>query len=896
MQNINVSCIAQDANGTIYIGTGEGFSLFSEGEGFSSAIMGGGMFKSTDDGKTWRLLPKTVPTANTPSGWAYINRIAIRPDSFKVIYAATTGGLMISHDSGATWTNVINAVTKAKLPGNSLDVKISVDGSIIVASVAGTGYYCSPQQGADNVFTEMRSSGAGRLPTGGSRIEFAISPTNPNRIYASYIASNGSFGPNGAGSGIFMTKTALTNGGYWYDIGPGGSIGFDPYYVGGNDQATYDNTLAVAPDNEMELLCGGTTLNKWLGLSSNDTISQWHQISDYSGGPGDNYYIHPDEHTLVFDLNNPNTLFIGCDGGVFKSVNATAAETQNGRMTFAAMNRDYNVTQYYSICFSPEVTYTYSTPTSVIGLGMGGGTQDNGSPYIAASIPHLPNDGFDMSGGDGGGSAVSFLNPNIGYFCTDYGGSLVKVGNLINYPPSISSAYTKTYGVNLGANIDSVATAGDKANTTCFVFPVALYENSYDTLNHDSLQYIATQRHRADTTIWLQDQNGPTLYPYILPKALKSGDTITVPDRVVSRLAVGFDRSNGIWINGQGASNGLVVWMPIAGPTSTPTPFSNTVPPATNPAIHCLTWTPDGDALFAGCEDGVLFRFSNINSIIANKYASGALWYEKNGAGDIYYDSNQVISNNISIAAASGRDILSIAVDPQNGNNVLVTLGNYNSTTYVYYSTNALSSSPAFNSVQGNLPDMPVYGSILNILGHGFNAWNPGSAMLATEHGIYTTSKLNGNSTVWVKNNKGLANCLTLAVKQEILPGSMCNNSGDIYVGSHGRGAWVSNTNFTPTGVPLINSSSAVADNLRIYPNPMTTEGNLEYTLSSADNVTITIYDIQGKEMQTIAEGSQSPGNHIISFATSSLSAGTYFVSITNGTSFRKTGKFVVIK
>lgn len=58
LQNINVSCIAQDANGAIYIGTGEGFTVYSQGEGFSTGMLGGGIFKSTDDGNTWRLLTR----------------------------------------------------------------------------------------------------------------------------------------------------------------------------------------------------------------------------------------------------------------------------------------------------------------------------------------------------------------------------------------------------------------------------------------------------------------------------------------------------------------------------------------------------------------------------------------------------------------------------------------------------------------------------------------------------------------------------------------------------------------------------------------------------------------------------------------------------------------------
>ncbi|HWY99026.1 MAG TPA: hypothetical protein VNY36_08075, partial [Bacteroidia bacterium] len=62
LSNICVSSIAQDSSGNIFIGTGEGFSLYVEGEAFSTGILGGGMFESTDDGKTFTLVPGTQPT------------------------------------------------------------------------------------------------------------------------------------------------------------------------------------------------------------------------------------------------------------------------------------------------------------------------------------------------------------------------------------------------------------------------------------------------------------------------------------------------------------------------------------------------------------------------------------------------------------------------------------------------------------------------------------------------------------------------------------------------------------------------------------------------------------------------------------------------------------------
>jgi len=873
LANINVCSIAQDAQGAIYIGTGEGFSAFAGGEGFSTDMIGGGMFKSTNDGATWRLLPNAAPLGinNSGAAWAYINRIAIRPDSFQVIYAATNAGLYVSHDSGAHWRNIIG--------GNALDVKISGDGSIAVASVNGDGYYCYPKTNA-NLFTNMPFLGAGHLPHNALRIEFAIAPSDPNRIYASVI-STPNFSSAGA-NGIYMNKTAVSsgNGGYWYEIGPGGSRAFDPYAEPGGaagDQPVYDNTLGVFPNNETQLLCGGVVLWHWNQLSANDTVGTWAEVSHYSENPADPLAIHPDEHAIVFDQNNSNVVYIGCDGGIYKSTNATNLETGAASIAFQAINRNYNVTQFYTLCFTP-----YVNPLN--GLGIGGGTQDNGSPYINGNS-YNPYDGTDMSSGDGAGCAVSALNPNIAYFCSD-DGTLERTGNLgsLSFP---TIAYTSYKGKNVGADIDSVWLSAAGAGAVCFVFPVALYESAYDTLNLDSLKYIANKNYNAGDTAFAQSQNVPGYtYPYKLKSPLAKGASLEIPDRVVSRLAIGFSPAQGIWMNGQGASNSTVVWMPIAGPNSLPDAY---VDGGGRPQIHCLAWSPNGNTLYAGTEDGVFYRFSNINSIVANNYNSGALFYEAIGTGYVA-SSNKVVSKNLTAAlGATNRDILSIIVDPKDSSKVLVTLGNYGQGAYVFYSSDA---GNTFTDVQGNLPLMPVYSAILDIR-NADGTWNTNAAMIATEHGIYTTSNI--ASGVWVKNNEGMANCLTLAIKQQTLNPWQCNNSGDIYVGSHGRGLWVSTTNYMPLGVSTVTKPASDLDNLMIYPNPMTTQGNVEFNLSSEDKVTITIYDMQGKEMKTTELGTQSEGNHKVSFNSTGLAAGTYFISLT-GTNVRKVSKFIVVK
>ncbi len=899
MANMNINCIAQDANGVIYVGTGEGFTAYDDdGTPYSSGELGAGIFKSTDDGNTWTQLTSTIPaTADSwQIAWAYTNRIGILPNNPNTIYAATNLGVYISRDGGTSWRAAYGSPTKPLWKSgtyNALDLKVSTDGSVIVACIGGYTYLCYPQTN-DSLFTQAKSSGVGHINGDASRIEYAISPTDPNRIYASEIAQSGSFCQNKA-SGIYMTMNAKTNEGYWYLIGPGGSVAFDPYVepASTDDQATYDNTLGVFQSNEGQLLAGGTTLWGWTQLYATDTVGQWAQISIYaSSDPYNLHAIHPDMHTIVFDNNNPETVYIGCDGGIYKSTNMyidpTQIESSIASIAFGAYNQNYDVTQYYSLCFAPYVNYqtvNYGDTTKLQGLGMGGGTQDNGSPYING-YGNSPNFGTDMSSGDGAGSWVSSINPLIAYFCSDYG-YLLREGNLANlsFP---TTAYTQTYGKCLGGDIDSMHNAAEAAGGVNFVFPVALYENAYDTLNSDSVLFIAPDSLKVGDTIYPNGINGT--YPYILKKAYAYRDTFEVPDRVVSRLAIAFSGPYGVWINGQGASNSTVIWKPIGGALSKPDAFTNTAPP------HCLAWSPNGDALFVGVEGGSanLYRFSNLNKVIANSYCSGALWYK--GGSQVTQDDTTVVSTNLTFSGISGADILSIDVDPKNGNNVLVTIGGYSGTSVenVWYSTNALGAAPTFKSVQGNLPPMPVYSAILDVLDTAGNSI-PGSAMVATEHGVYSTTNINATPVVWQSNNTGMANCLTFVMKQQTLPAWECNNSGTIYLATHGRGLWEStDLHGLELSTPTV-KADATRNNLLVYPNPMTTQGNVSFDLPSADNVTITIYDMQGKVVKEIAMGTQAPGTHIVPFQTSQFPAGTYFASLT-GTNFRKVSKFVVIK
>ena len=102
--------------------------------------------------------------------------------------------------------------------------------------------------------------------------------------------------------------------------------------------------------------------------------------------------IHVDQHYITFDPQNPATVYVGNDGGVYRSTSSGSGWT--------SLNTNLALTQFY-----PGVSlHPWEAAVSL------GGTQDNGTLQSQGS------DEYDhVIGGDGGFTAIDFLNPDIRY-------------------------------------------------------------------------------------------------------------------------------------------------------------------------------------------------------------------------------------------------------------------------------------------------------------------------------------------------------------------------------------------------------------------------------------------------------------------------------------------------
>jgi hypothetical protein len=928
---LGVSCITQAPNGDIYAGTGEdmGVAFLGNNGGFGEPnFIGGGIYKSTDDGQTFILLDSTRCTANTSvnsnqAAFIGVNNIAADPTNSNRIYAATRYGLEITDDGGLTWKRGLSG---ANTNSKCTDVDVASDHTVLVGAL---GKLYRSETGDAGTFT-LISGGTSGLPlTGLGRAEFAISPTDPNYMYASIVKSSS--------DDLLGIYQSVDKGLTWKTIGNGGSSQFQPL----GNQGSYANSLAVFPFDKTKIIVAGLDAYIWKQSSlSVPGVGQWDQSSFWNiESPSFPRHIHADIHTIKFNPANPNTCYIGCDGGIYRGYDSGS----NG-MVYQAMNKGYNVTQFYCVGFAGD------DPAA---LAFAGGAQDNGTQYVSGH-GNSTKTAQEINGGDGNDCDISFLNPNVS-FSTVYSGALARHS-------SKGGGGSDFYSAN--------ATRYLAANGASFITPIALYEtkssiNSPDSvkfINQPSSQILGTgngiNKHftgylnlpqfsatpmPGSVTIKSGVQNisddgagnlignvdvsksntidlatgyfdfyfnsapataavvllkfnvtyssgskiiiprSDYAYPlnYICTSQINPGDIVKMYDSVQAKFAVGF--TGAVYMT-KGALDfsGAKTWMKIGTVAGT---------------VENLSWSGDGNNLYVGTDGGVLYRFSNLAGVVDS--LNGDI-----GASPL---NTHCIVVKTQIAKFTGRFITDIAVDPTNTNNVAVSLGNYGNTTYVYYSTTAgtcasSTSTANFSAKQGTgisrLPSMPIY----SVLIEKDPASTSNRVILGTEHGIYSTDDITAATPVWSVDNGSsgpMPNVPVFKLRQQNRPGTDVYNPYVIYAGTHGRGAWKCETYKGAVHVGINEPIGSLKTNsdahLSLYPNPVREECTVAFNLNSTTDVVISIFNLQGKLIKSVKYGKLNAGEQKVVFNADELLNGTYILSL-DGNTTHATSKFIVMK
>ncbi len=102
----------------------------------------------------------------------------------------------------------------------------------------------------------------------------------------------------------------------------------------------------------------------------------------------------------------------------------------------------------------------------------------------------------------------------------------------------------------------------------------------------------------------------------------------------------------------------------------------------------------------------------------------------------------------------------------------------------------------------------------------------------------------------------------------------------------------------------LDNSVANVAEDKKIvtdyylseaYPNPFNPSTRINYTISNSGLVILKVFDVLGREVQTLVNGTQAKGRYEITFNANGLSSGIYFYRLESG-DFISTKKMILLK
>ncbi len=706
-QLLSITSIAQDIRAghtdTWYFSGGE-FSGSANDRGYTANFTGNGIYKSTNNGETWNVLPNTFSSDVTQfdSPFDYTSKIVVNPTTGSVFVASNIFGILRSKDG-----NTFNLILGAANEHVYNDVVVSANGTLVASLSSpyqGTtpqlnpGIYKSTNDGDD--WTEITPN---IFPSTHFRSVLAIPPSNQSAVYV--FTNTGEQDQNKHDILKFYKINMANNTADDRSANLPDFTNLGQEYNQGilNTQGNYNMTLAVKPDDENFVLIAATCIFRSTdGFASKltDPVKDW--IGGYN--PTTFFYpsFHPDIHSFAFDPNDPKKMWWGNDGGLAYTTNITNTSF-NDLFPWENKNNGYDVTQYYMISISKDANDDRFM----------GGCQDNGTPFYRfdgnSTTPHI-----DVSLGDG---AFSYLG-------SDFAFAETQKGNLMRLHYDQSGNVLPAF---VGNNPFSIIFPTNASNQL-FVNPFTV-----DPIDENVMFYLA------GADIWRNDQLS------------------SIPDNIYGGTNIGWTKLDNLT-----ASQGYIM---------------SAISISNFPA-HILYYAESGD----NSTKPKIFRLEN-----ANTAASGAV--------------------DISIPnAPAGAYVHHIAINPDDANEIIVVISNYN-IVGLYHSTDG---GKNYTAIEGNLqgdqqnPGPSLRCATILPAGSATNYY------LATSTGVYSTSQLNGNNTQWSQEG---ADVIGNVVSNYIISRK---SDGKVVVGTHGRGAFFAYGN-GGSGNPIL---TLAANQLKIDAKP----------------------------------------------------------------------------
>lgn len=588
----------------------------------------------------------------------------------------------------------------------------------------------------------------------------------------------------------------------------------------------YANTIAVYPEDPYRVLLGGD--NMWIGQKfSSSGYYNWEEVSSSQTISIDPAFVPVSHHAYIFRPNDPSQVAIASDDGL------SIGTISSLGFSFQLMIKNMMISQFNSVAFS-------QSRTAVLGGGQGIGMQ-----YIPGGYAlNEPMNGEQIDsigknggiGGNGGACAWSLINPNT------------MVYSLSGVTPPLVRSEDK--GVTPSPTFLGTRSATPAAPAFFSIYNWESFDYIY---SQDSVTYYAiTKDIPADSTVIVLSNNAKFPLRYKTPVTIPMGDSVRIQDVIQSRFFLANVKD----------TSGIYMTKDLLKFSKDPEWFKIAKVDGKDP-ISCLTVSKDLSVAWAGSEKGKLYRISNLQ--LANDSITA----------DITSSTCIVSTQKLDIPLFSGRYITSVSIAPDN-KTVLVTAGNYNNSNYIFLASNGLDSLPVFHSVQGALPAMPVLSSI-------FEMSNPEKVIIGTDFGVFTTDNISAATPQWEYESTGIGNVPVMEIKQQTNQGTYyhtMNNYGIIYSATYGSGIFTDTTFYAPVGIRPVTGSPLAANELKVYPNPTSSNVNISYKLENASMIDITVYDMTGRAVYYSSLGKRQAGNHTESVDLSSIPTGTFLIRL----------------
>tara|TARA_R110000868_G_scaffold37111_13_gene131588 strand:+ start:1880 stop:4708 length:2829 start_codon:yes stop_codon:yes gene_type:complete len=781
----------------------------------------GGIWKSTNAGNSWTL--KSEPTHNLG-----VSSIVQHPTNQDTWYYSTAeffgsarardgggafygSGIYMSTDNGETW---------AQVPGtedndNSFNSQLDFISKIVVSPTTGTIFYAS---NAFGIFRSVQNGANASLVLGNANdhVYADVEVTSDGTLYAAVSQAFGGVTPTSS-SGVYMsTNDGVT----WTDITPAG-------YPSDPDRSV----IGVAPSNEDIFYVFTDTGSGADGLSlfrfdvtNFPTVSSSDRSSGIPNFGDEVGEMNPQgSYNMVCKVlpNNPNFVIIGTTN-LFRSTDGFSSIPQTDGSGVADASQ---VDEYW----------------------IGGYAKDNDISQYANHHPDQHNLIFDPN------------NPLKAYSTHDGGISVtsdIAAADVVWETKEQGYNVTQFYTVSLHPDADDKKIAGGTQDNGTPFFNYNLTANhgaSEDASSGDgSFVYLGknyTITSSQNGFLLRFDYSGNTLnnFSYITP--LNAANQLFIHPFAVNPANENFvvyPDENHLWRNNQmitlprntdnsdGTSTG---WTELTNVTVGNSGHTIT-------ALEYSTSSPSGRLYFAGSSDDLSPKIFRLDSPTAT-----------DGEVDISIPD-----------ADEGSFVHDIAVNPENGNEVIVAISNYEVKS-LWYSSNAGTS---WTSIGGNLDGET--GPSIRAAAFAPTENSGTIIFVGTSIGLFSTSSINGASTVWTQEAGTI-------IAQSVIAALDYRQSDDVLaVATHGRGLFLGGVGLGVTTEPI--RSDGIPESFSLnqnYPNPFNPSTNIDFSIPSNSTVTIKIYDITGKEVASVLDGkSLSSGSYSQTFDASALSSGTY--------------------